>query len=337
MKQIYHEVLDTADKYSFNKKKDIKKELESAEWIDAIKLIKNYEIASPRDYLRACGKCGWTDFYINKLKKRVTDESKYIISRRNPIDGKTIYLQSNNLQEIVYELEELINKGCLDNAKEKNRVKGYFKGENELIIGNNVVGKKKFILEKADINSIVKRKRYIFNKNHDRIEAQIGAVGLSMGMIAKIAKNDKNKTIDKIQFPQLFKATMKSIKLQDISEESYEKIDLVDVVLIDENHKRPTIGIEVELSGNIDNAMLRLTELSLGSIGETIGLILTEKAEEYYLIKKRVNFGIFNNLKMRIGHMNIQDFISILKKRDAYGEVDETFFWSSIRWCNKYD
>lgn len=79
--------------------------------------------------------------------------------------------------EKIEEMKWIVSKGYFETIKSStNKIKGYFKDENEITIGKKYTGEIKIILNEADINSIVMRKYYLFDKNHLAIQSQIGAL-----------------------------------------------------------------------------------------------------------------------------------------------------------------
>lgn len=337
----YMDVLDCFDTNNYISTRSMKNELKESNHIEAINILKKYNIAQPYDYLRACGTHGFTDFALNKLKKITQDDSKYIISRE--IKGKNVYLYCDNLIEKVEEMNWLVSKGYFNSIKSKtNKIKGHFKNENELVIGKKSTGEIKIQLEKADINSIVTRKYYLFDKNHLAIQAQLAALGPYFGFSSKLARNDKNKEISNVNLQSICTATMKDLDLQNMkSRKSFEKIDYVDVVWIDVKEKLLTVAIEVEFKEDWGDAIGRLLSLSSASKNPkaVINIIVSQKLEDYYSIEEYANWDIFYNMskKTNIAHLSIQELLNFLDLRKTLHnprELREKFF-KQLRFINQ--
>jgi hypothetical protein len=329
----YIKILDSFKFDEYITAKQIKKELRESDHIEATKIIKKYGIAQPYDYVRACGKNNFTDFALNKLENRTENDSKYIISRN--FNGKIIYLYTDKLLEKVEEMKWLVSKGYFDTIQSNNnKMKGYFKDENEITIGKKSVGEIKILLDEADINSIVKRKYYLFDKNHLTIQAQVGALGVYLGYITKLAQNDKNKEIYGVNLNTVCTATIENVDLSNLkSEKSLEKIDYVDVMWIDNITDNLTVAFEVEFKEDWLDALTRLVSVSLASScsSKVVNVVISEKEEDFFVIRDTANMDMISLLpiKFKLAHLTTQKFLEILSMRDIGVEPDlmkERFF-----------
>ena len=326
MEDSYIKILDSFNINDYIETKQIKKELKEADHIEATKIIKRYGIVQPYDYVRACGKSNFTDFALNKLEKRTESDSKYIISKL--VGDKVIYLYTNDLFEKLQEMKWIVSKGYFETIKSStNKIKGYFKDENEITIGKKYTGEIKIILNEADINSIVMRKYYLFDKNHLAIQSQIGALGVYFGYKSKLAQNGKNKEIYGVNLNTVCIATMQDIDLSNLkSEKSFEKIDYVDVVWIGDNTGELTVAIEVEFKEDWLDAMVRLISVSLASsyASNVINIIVSEKEEDYISIRNMANMDMISLLpiNLKLAHITTQKLIGILSMRDNRVESD---------------
>lgn len=321
MEDNYIKILDSFRINDYITTKQIKKELKEADHIEATRIIRKYAIAQPYDYVRACGKSDFTDFALNKLEKRTEDDSKYIISKL--VGDKVIYLYTDNLFEKLEEMKWLVSKGYFDTIQSStNKVKGYFKDENEITIGKKYTGEIKILLKEADINSIVTRKYYLFDKNHLAIQSQIGALGAYFGYKSKLAKNDKNKEIYGVNLNTVCIATMQDLDLSNLksSQKSFEKIDYVDVVWTGDKPWELTVAIEVEFKKDWLDAIARLISVSLASscASNVINVIVSEKEEDYINIRNIANMDMISLLpiKLKLVHITTQKLIGILSMRD---------------------
>lgn len=338
MEDNYIKILDSFKFDEYITVKQIKKELKEADHIEATKIIKKYSIAQPYDYIRACGKSDFTDFALNKLEKRTEDDSKYIISRY--VNGKVIYLYTNKLSEKLEEMKWLVSKGYFDTVQSKNKkIKGYFKDENEITIGKKSIGEVKISLEEADINSIVARKYYLFDKNHLSIQSQVGALGVYFGYISKLAQNDKNKEIYGVNLNRVCVATMENIDLSNLkSEKSFEKIDYVDVIWTGATTNNITVAIEIEFKEDWLDAIVRLVSVSLASscASKVINVIISQNEEDYFVIRDiaKMDMISFLPVKLKLAHMTTQKFIDILAMRDTGvdSELVKKRFFNDLRY-----
>ena len=316
----YIKILDSFNFNEYITIKQMKDNLLKSNHIEAIKILKKHNITEPYDYLRACGKSNFTDFALNKLEKITQDDSKYIISRN--VKGKVIYLYANNLAEKLEEMKFLVTKGYFDTVESKNnRIKGYFKTENEITIGKKLTGEIKIVLEQADINSIVTRKYYLFDKNHLSIQGQLGALGIYFGYESKLAKNDKNKEIYGVNLNTVCVATIDDIDISNLkSEKSLEKIDYVDVIWVSKNTNNLTVAIEVEFKEDWVGTIIRLLSVSLASNEpqKVINVIVSDKEEDYFIIRDTAKMDMIELLpiKFNLAHITTQKLINILKMRD---------------------
>lgn len=334
----YIKILDGFKSNNYITAKQIRKELKESDHIEATKIIKKYGIAQPYDYVRACGKSNFTDFALNKLEKRTEDDSKYIISRC--VDGKVIYLYTDKLFEKLEEMKWLVSKGYFDTIQSQNKkIKGYFKDENEITIGKKSTGEIKILLDEADINSIVTRKYYLFDKNHLCIQSQIGALGVYFGYKSKLAQNDKNKEIYGVNLNTVCLATMQDIDLSNLkSEKSFEKIDYVDVIWAETKTDNLAVAIEVEFNEDWLDAIVRLISVSLASssASKVINVIISEKEEDYFSIRDIANMDMISLLpvKMKLAHITTQKLIEILSMRDTGVDSDliRKRFFNEIRY-----
>ncbi len=320
MEENYIKILDSFKFNDYITTKQIKKELKKSDHIEATKIIKKYDIAQPYDYIRACGKSGFTDFALSKLEKRTENDSKYIISRN--INGKVIYLYSDKLVEKVEEMKWLVSRGYFDTIQSKNnKVKGYFKNENEITIGKKAIGEIKILLDEADINSIVTRKYYLFDKNHLNIQAQVGALGVYFGYTSKLARNNKNEEIYGVNLNEVCTATMQNLDLSNLkSEKSSEKIDYVDVIWIDNLTDDLTVAFEVEFKEDWLDALIRLLSLSLASrcSSKVVNIIISESEDDFYCIRDISNMDIISPIvkKSKLAHLTTQKLLEILGLRN---------------------
>lgn len=339
MEDNYIKILDSFKFDEYITTKQIKTELKEADHIEATKIIKKYSIAQPYDYIRACGKSDFTDFALNKLSRITDEDSKYIISRC--VNNKVIYLQTNNLLEIVDKMKWLERRGYFNNIKSSNKkIKGYFKEENQITIGKKSVGEIKILLEKADINSIAIRKYYLYDKNHLNIQAQFGALGVYFGYKSKLARNDKNKSIYGTNLNEICIATINDIELSSLrSDKSREKIDYVDIIWIKDKNiydKIDIVSIEVEIKRDWQDAIIRLASVTdaVKSNVRIVNLIISEKEDDVSEIRAIANMDILYHLKGRLNlaHMTIQKFIEILRMRDGHIKCDilKEYFFSSL-------
>lgn len=170
MDENYIKVLDSFDFKDYICSKEIKEGLKKLNHRDTTKIIKNYEITKPYDYVRACGQNNFTDFALNKLNNITEEDSKYLLVRN--IKGKLVYLYTNKLVEKLDEMNWLVSKGYFNSIKStNNKIKGYFLNDDNVItIGKKSVGEIKIILEEANINSLASRKYYLFDRKHLAIE-----------------------------------------------------------------------------------------------------------------------------------------------------------------------
>lgn len=338
MQDNYIKILDSFKFDEYITAKQVKKELREADHIEATKIIKKYGIAQPYDYIRACGKSNFTDFALNKLEKRTEDDSKYIISRY--VDGKVIYLYTDKLFEKLEEMKWLVSKGYFNTIQSNNKkIKGYFKDENEITIGKKSIGEVKISLEQADINSIVTRKYYLFDKNHLSIQSQVGALGVYLGYISKVAQNDKNKEIYGVNLNTVCVATMENIDLSNLkSEKSFEKIDYVDVIWTGIETNNLTVAIEVEFKEDWLDALVRLVSVSLASsyASKVINIIISQKEEDFFIIRDIAKMDMISLLpvKLNLAHMTTQKLIEILEMRDTGVDSDlvKKKFFNELRY-----
>ncbi|WP_026886832.1 hypothetical protein [Clostridium beijerinckii] len=320
MEKNYIKILDSFKFNDYITTKQIKYELKYSDHVEATKIIKKYNIAQSYDYIRACGKSGFTDFALSKLEKITENDSKYIISRK--IDDRVIYLYSNKLPEKVEEMKWLVSKGYFDTIQSKNnKIKGYFKNENEITIGKKSVGEIKIILDEADINSIVTRKYYLFNKNHLNIQAQVGALGVHFGYISKLARNNKNEEIYGVNLNEVCTATMENLNLSNLkSEKSSEKIDYVDVIWIDDLTRDLTVAFEVEFKEGWLDALMRLLSLSLasGCSSKVVNVIISQNEDDFFIIRDISNMDIISPIvkKSKLAHLTTQKLLRILDSRN---------------------
>lgn len=338
MEDNYIKILDSFKFDQYIAAKQIKKELKESDHIEATKIIRKYSIAPPYDYIRACGKSNFTDFALNKLEKRTEYDSKYIISRY--ADGKVTYLYTSKLFEKLEEMKWIVSKGYFDTVQSQNRkIKGYFKAENEITIGKKSVGEIKILLEEADINSIVTRKYYLFDKNHLSIQSQIGALGIYFGYISKLAKNDKNKEIFGVNLNTVCIATMQNVDLTNLqSEKSFEKIDYVDVIWVGLTLNNLTVAIEVEFKEDWLDAIGRLVSVSLASgyANKVINVIVSEKDEDFFIIRDIAKMDMIALLpvELNLAHITTQKLIEVLAMRDARLDSDlvQKKFFNELRY-----
>lgn len=338
MEDNYIKILDSFKFNDYITAKQIRKELKESDHIEATKIIKKYGIAQPYDYVRACGKNNFTDFAINKLEKRTEDDSKYIISRC--VGDKVIYLYTDKLFEKLEEMKWLVSKGYFDSIQSQNKkIKGYFKDENEITIGKKSTGEIKILLDEADINSIVTRKYYLFDKNHLSIQSQIGALGVYFGYNSKLAQNDKNKEIYGVNLNTVCVATMEDVDLSNLkSEKSFEKIDYVDVIWTGVKTGDLTVAIEVEFKEDWLDAIVRLISVSLASssASKVINVIVSEKEEDYFSIRDIANMDMISLLpiKIKLAHITTQKLVEILAMRDTGVDSDlvRKRFFNEIRY-----
>lgn len=321
MEDNYIKVLDSFKFDDYITTKQIKKELKESDHIEATKIIKKYGISQPYDYIRACGKSNFTDFAINKLEERTKEDSKYIISRN--VNGKVMYLYTNKLFEKLEEMNWIVSKGYFDTIQSKSKkIKGYFKDDNELTIGKKSTGEIKILLEEADINSIVTRKYYLFDRNHLSIQSQVAALGVLFGYKSKLAQNDKNKEIYGINLNTVSLATTEDIDLSNLkSEKSREKIDYVDVIWAESKINELTVAIEVEFKEDWLDAIIRLISVGLASenTSNVISIIISEKENDFFSIRNIAKMDIFSaaQVKFKLAHMTTQKLIEILSMRDC--------------------
>ncbi|MBX4261546.1 hypothetical protein KTC96_02650 [Clostridium estertheticum] len=335
MESGYINILDSFKVNDYITTKEIKKELKESDHISAVKIIRKYDIAQPYDYIRACGKSDFTDFALNKLERITEEDSKYIISRN--VNGKVIYLSTNNLYEKVEEMKWLVSKGYFNSVQSQTRkIKGYFKAENEITIGKKSVGEIKIFLEKADINTIVKRKYYLFDKNHSSIQAQVGALGIYFGYMSKLARNNKNENIYGINLKTICTATMKNVDISKLqSNKSYEKIDYVDVIWISNS---TTVALEIEFKEGWVDAISRLASVSLASCcsRNVINVIISNEERHYNTISAVAKMDIVASLpiKINLAHLTTQKLLDILSMRDkgANSELLKKKFFNELRY-----
>lgn len=320
MKDNYIKILDSFNLNEYITTNEIKKTLIDSNHIEAIKIMKKHNIAEPYDYLRACGKSGFTDFALNKLEKITQDDSKYIISRN--INGKVIYLCTNKISEKLEEMKFLVDKGYFNTIESNSmKIKGYFTEENEITIGKKSTGEMKILLDEANLNSIVTRKYYLFDKNHLSIQGQLGALGIYFGYKSKLARNDKNKELYGVNLNTVCIATIEDIDISNLkSQKSLEKIDYVDVIWIGENTNDLTVAIEVEFKKDWDDAILRLISVTAAtkSPENVVNIIVSEKEEDFFQIKYSAQIDIFTLAQenFKLAHITTQRLIEILKMRD---------------------
>lgn len=321
MKDNYIKILDSFNFNEYITTNEIKKTLIDSNHIEAIKIMKKHNITEPYDYLRACGKSGFTDFALNKLEKITQDDSKYIISRN--MNGKVIYLCTNKISEKLEEMKFLVDKGYFNTIESNSmKIKGYFTEENEITIGKKSIGEMKIVLDEANLNSIVTRKYYLFDKNHLSIQGQLGALGIYFGYKSKLARNDKNKKLYGVNLNTVCIATIDDIDISNLkSQKSLEKIDYVDVIWIGENTNDLTVAIEVEFKKDWEDAILRLLSVTAAtkSPENVVNIIVSEKEEDFFVIKDSAKIDIFTStqIKFKIAHITIQKLIDILKMRDS--------------------
>lgn len=326
MEDNYIKILDSFKFDEYITTKQIKKQLKESDHIEATKIIRKYGISQPYDYIRACGKSNFTDFALNKLEKITERDSKYIISRK--VNDRVIYLYTDKLIEKVEEMKWLVSKGYFDTIQsQNNKIKGYFKNENEITIGKKSVGEIKILLDEADINSIVTRKYYYFNKNHLSIQAQVGALGIYLGYISKLAQNDKNKEIYGVNLNTVCTATMEDLDLSHLkSRKSLEKIDYVDVIWIDNKTNNLTVAIEIEFKKDWLDALVRLASVSFASScpSKVLNVIISEKEDDFMAIKDIANMDIidFLPIKIKLAHLTTQKLLEILSMRDTGVDSD---------------
>lgn len=326
MKDNYIKVLDSFKFHDYITAKQIKKELKESDHIQATKIIKKYGISQPYDYVRACGKSNFTDFALNKLEKRTEEDSKYIISRY--VGDKVIYLYTDKLFERLEEMRWLVSRGYFDTIQSSNnKIKGYFKDENEITIGKKSIGEIKILLNEADVNSIVTRKYYLFDKNHLSIQSQVGALGIYFGYKSKLAQNDKNREIYGVNLNTVCVATMEDIDLSNLkSKKSFEKIDYVDVIWIGATTGNLTVAVEVEFKEDWLDAIVRLMFVSLASscASKVINIIISEKEEDFFNIRDIAQMDMISLLpiKIKLAHMTTQKLIEILEMRDTGMDSD---------------
>lgn len=341
MEDNYIKILDSFKFNDYITSEQVKKELREADHIAATKIIKKYEIVQPYDYIRSCGKSNFTDFALNKLVKITEDDSKYIISRY--IGDKVVYLYTDKLLEKVEEMKWLDSKGYFNTVQSDNKkIKGYFKDENEITIGKKSTGEVKILLERADINSIVTRKYYLFDKNHLGIQSQIGALGVYFGYISKLAQNDKNQEIYGVNLNTVCIATMENIDLANLkSEKSFQKIDYVDVIWTGVETDNLTVAIEVEFKRDWLDALVRLVSVSLASScsNKVINIIISQKEEDFFNIRDIANLDMISLLpvKLNLAHMTTQKLIEILEMRDHGVDSDlvKKKFFNELRYIFK--
>ena len=317
--KTFYSLLDSFDISTYTNSVEFEKKLKVSNHREAINLIKTYHLAQPYDYIRSCGDHNFTDFSISKLNTLLTEDSKYLIARN--IDNQVLYLYCNDFISKLDEFNFLIQKGYFNSFKSPSpRLKAHFISENELLVGNKSTSLIKITLEKADISSLVTRKFYYFKKNHLSIQAQVAALGLYFKYASKLAKNDKNREFNSFHLNKIFQLDMSSLLIQDLTTiESLNKINLIDVIWVRNIPTLQAIAFEVELSKNFDLALDRLaTFMLVNKYSSTIGILLTDRNEDYAIIKSKANTERFILLprKITIAHLTIQDFISILEARN---------------------
>ena len=312
-------LLDTFNLENYTDSMMLEKKFKVANHKEAIQLIKTYQFTQPYDYIRSCGNSSFTDFSIKKLNALTTEDSKYLIARN--FNGQILYLYCNNFLSKVDEFNFIINKGYFDSFKsDSQKIKAHFISENELIVGNKSSNTIKITLEKADISSLISRKFYYFKKNHLTLQTQVGALGLYLKYFSKIAKNDKNRQLNSTPLNKTFQLDMTSLLIQELTTiESINKIDLIDVIWIKNTPFSQAIAFEVELSKNFDIALDRLVTFNLvNNYSDTINIILTDRNEDYLLIKSKANSERFSLLPKhaKIAHLTVQNLIRILEFRN---------------------
>lgn len=338
MEENYIKILDSFNFDQFTTTRQIKSRLKKSNHIEAIKIMKEFNIAQSYDYLRACGKSNFTDFALRKLEDIIQDDSKYIISRN--INGKITYLYTKKLAEKLEEMRYLVNKGYFDTIKSDNKkIKGYFENENEIIIGKKSTGKINIILEEANINTIATHKYYLFDKNHLVIQAQLAALGVYFGYMSKISRDDKNKGIYNKKFNEIFIATIKDVNISELScEKTLRDIDYIDVIWVGNAINDLTVAIEVEIKRDWDQTVNRLYSLTLASSTpeKVVNIIVSEKEDDYYTIRRNVNYDVINVLrkKFNLAHISFQNLVKILKMRDSgiNKELIKRKFFKEIRY-----
>ena len=312
MDDDYIKILNSFNFNDFKSIQSIKDEFKQADHIEATQIIKNYGLATSWDYVRACGKNNFTDLPLKLLRSTVNEDSKFIISR--PINGKVIYLYTDQLLDIVEKINWLETKGYFNTIKKStSKIKGRFFEENILTIGKKSIEEFKFTLDNANINTIAARKYYYFNKNHLQIQGQTASLGKYFGYKTKYAANDKNKDINGIKF--IDTVFMDELDLRYLrSSKSYKNIDDIDVIW---NSDSKIYAFEIEYSGNWTNAINRLYTLSQASTKRVINIIISEKEKDYKVIKDTAFQDTFYHYssKYLLAHITEQNLIHVLEKR----------------------
>lgn len=283
---------------------------------DAIQLIKKCELSYPEDYLRSCGKSNFTDFPYVKLSNEVNDESKFIIARS--IENEVSYFTLSNFIEVFDFMQSIVRRGYFDGMKSNSKkVRAHFNDGNELLIGKKSIEIKRFILEEANITSIIRRKRYDYDRTHTAIQSQIGALGGYIGYGTKMAINDKNRVMYNTKFNEIFTLNMPDLNISKLNSVfEYKDIDNIDVIWANHLRNKITYAFELELSNNLLQALHRLN-------------IYAEKSmyQVTYLIIITPNYGDYNKISyyythdsyirsIDLYHLTLNDFVELLTKRD---------------------
>lgn len=251
------------------------------------KFLQESGLVLPDDYIRAVDNNGWTDLNFDAANKFLSNASSYIIcsSFGQKEDEEPQILINQNFQELYHELsEQFVGRGSFDQIR--NRVFGYFVDTNVIRIGNKS-NCKLIQFEPTTIKSLAFRKScgilgFDRKTKHETLQWHLIVLGNELGFDVMVANNDKHRQIEQGQ-EFLLHAPLKVSDLslsKLVSKQSKKVIRNIDVIWVDKITKKAFSAFEVELSGNLVDAIGRLAELKHNiSDGYVLPIIVVDQED----------------------------------------------------------
>lgn len=292
---------------------------------DMKKIIKQLGFISNCDYVRSVGP-KWTDLWMNTISKKLTDNSKYIITYNDPTSNDdAVTLISPNLKDIYREIQERFasKENPIGFDRSKNRIIGHFEDTNRLRIGNKNSNHFYIDFEIANLQNLIRKNSYSYKMTHHDFQGELITLGLSLGFDVKVASNDINGIFKGGKLQDLCTLVFEDLDLSHILYPIIEKnIDLIDVLWVFKNTGRVFAAFEVELNEKFRESMAKFNELNNHSLyyNHPIYYVILGKDDKFSNARDQSYLSRFNNAftKGILKYITISSFKDCLALRDNY-------------------
>jgi hypothetical protein len=310
--------------------------------LDMKKKLKELDLVSSFDYVRSVNQLGWTDFYLNSASKILDVDSKYIITSTYHINknqnANILYIPS--LVEVINEVKDRFQKNKDSDGfdLERNRVLGHFIDENIIQFGNKTGNHFNLELKSATLEDLVNKEKYSLKMSHEEIQWHLIVLGLSFGLGVKVARNDKSKIFNGNILSHHATLSINDLPLPDMVYEIYletkKKIDYIDIIWVDRISNKIVSAFEVELSGNITEAIMRLVELRQIYQSDFISVIVGSVEDFHKISRIGSLFSMKGNIRnLELQYLTKQNLIEAVKFNYKYGGLKSglwDFFFNKL-------